>query len=196
MNPSVANVLSVYRSADADTIREGLSWYLDAHNFARTVGGGRANHVARNAGIIAALSPMNEWENNKRKAAQLISLRGRVTISEDGSNGIGLSANVAKAIAIYRGADPLDILGGDKVRAFFATILDPRGDIVPVIDRHAFDIAVGMRTNNKSRSALSNKGVYAEFASVYREAAILSGIGAPQMQAVTWVQWRKMHGTA
>ncbi len=196
MTPSASNVLSVYRLATAANIRDGLTWYLRAHDFAREVGGGRTRHVARNAGIIAALSPMNEWENNKRKAAQLISQRGRVVIGEDGSNGIGLSANVVKAVRIYRGEDPMDVLKGDKVTAFYRTILDPTGDIDPVVDRHAFDIAVGQRTDDKTRGALQRKGVYEEFANVYRQAAKVAGIGSAQMQAITWVAWKDIHGIA
>lgn len=196
MTPSYANVLAVYTYASAENIRQGLTWYLRAHDFAREVGGARPHHVARNAGIIAALSPMNEWENNKRKAAQLISQRGRVTIGEDGSNGIGLSANVVKAVRIYRGEDPMDVLKGDKVTAFYRTILDPTGDIDPVIDRHAFDIAVGMRTDDKTRGMLQRKGVYEEFANVYRQAAKVAGIGSAQMQAITWVAWKDIHGIA
>lgn len=192
--PNVANILAVYNGASADTVRAGLSWYLDAHNFARTVGGGRAHHVARNAGIIAALSPLNGWENNKRKAAQVIAMRGRITVVKGQPNGIGLGNNVAKAIAIYRGADPENVLSGDKVTAFFRTILDPTGDIDPVIDRHAFDIAVGERTNEIRRGILSRKGVYADFANSYREAAKVAGIGSAQMQAITWVAWRELHG--
>lgn len=192
--PNVSNILSVYNGASSDTMRAGLSWYLDAHNFARTVGGGRAHHVARNAGIIAALSPLNGWENNKRKAAQVIAMRGRIAVAKGQPNGIGIGNNVAKAVAIYNGGDPLDILSGDKVRAFFRTILNPTGDIDPVIDRHAFDIAVGERTDDKRRGILSRKGVYHEFANAYRDAAKIAGIGSAQMQAITWVAWREKHG--
>jgi hypothetical protein len=182
--PTVANVLSVYNGASAHAMREGISWYSDAHNFARILDGDRFH---RAAGIIAALSPMNGWENNKRKAAQLYAQNG------DGT-GCGLTKNVAKAVRIYNGEDALDVLGGDKVRAFYLTILDPHGDVTPVIDRHAFDIAVGERTDEKRRGILSRKGVYSEFADVYREAARIAGIGAPQMQAVTWVAWREALG--
>jgi hypothetical protein len=185
--PSVSNVLAVYRLASADDLRGGLSWYLDAHNVARALSDFPGGNVAAAAGIIAALSPMNGWENNKRKAAQLIAQNG------DGT-GCGLTRNVAKAVAIFKGADPLDILNGDKVTAFYRTILNPTGDIDPVIDRHAFDIAVGERTDEKRRGALGRKGVYAEFAAVYREAAVIAGIGSAQMQAVTWVAWRNIHG--
>lgn len=193
-SPSVANVLAVYNGASADNIRFGLQWYFVAHHFCRIAGGGRARHLSRNAGIVAALSPMNHWENNKRKAAELISRRGVIEFGPNGSNGIGLSKNVAKAIAIYNGTDPLDVLGGLKVRAFYQTILDPTADIDPVIDRHAFDIAVGERTSDKRRGILSRKGVYHEFAIAYREAAKVAGIGSAQMQAITWVAWREALG--
>jgi len=193
-SPSVANVLAVYNGATADNVRWGLMWYPAAHSAALRMGGGRAHHLIRNAGIIAALSPMNGWNNNLRKAAQVVSLRGRITVEKGKPNGIGLGNNVAKAIAIYNGADPLDVLNGDKVRAFYRTIVDPTGDIDPVIDRHAFDIAVGEKTDDKRRGILSHKGVYHEFAAVYREAARIAGIGSAQMQAITWVQWRESLG--
>lgn len=183
-SPSVANVLAVYNGASNDAFLSGLSWYDDAHNFAREIGGSKFH---RAAGVIAALSPMNGWENNKRKAAQLYSQNGIGT-------GCGLTSNVRKAEAIFAGNDALDVLRGDKVRAFYLTIVEPYGDIDPVIDRHAFDIAVGERTDDKRRGILSRKGVYAEFAAVYREAALIAGIGAAQMQAVTWVAWREALG--
>ena len=193
--PSVANILAVYNLATADDLREGLAWYQTAHQWCRVQAGSNRPHlIARNAGIVAALSPLNGWGNNKRKAAEVISKRGRITVVKGQPNGIGLGANVAKAIAIYKGADPLDILSGDKVRAFYRTILDPMGDIDPVIDRHAFDIAVGERTDEKRRGILSRKGVYSEFAAAYREAAKIAGIGSAQMQAVTWIAWRNIHG--
>lgn len=187
--PHVSNVLAVYNGASADALRDGLAWYLDAHNYASLLSLNYEVSVPQAAGIIAALSPMNGWENNKRKAAQLI--------AQGHGEGCGLYRNVAKAMEILLAGwdvDPLDILGGDKVRAFYQTILDPTGDTTPVIDRHAFDIAVGERTDEKRRGILGRKGVYQSFADVYREAAIIAGIGAPQMQAVTWVAWREALG--
>jgi hypothetical protein len=192
--PSVDNILAVYNGASAENLRWGMAWYPAAHREALSMGGGRAWHLNRNAGIIAALSPMNGWTNNVRKAREVVSRRGNIAVAKGMPNGIGLGANVAKAIAIYKGADPLDILSGDKVTAFYRTIVDPTGDIDPVIDRHAFDIAVGEKTNDKRRSVLSRKGVYHVFAQAYRDAAKEAGIGSAQMQAITWVAWREAHG--
>jgi hypothetical protein len=192
--PSVENILAVYRGARADHIRFGLSWYAFTNREAMRMGGGRAQHLNRNAGIIAALSPLNKWDNNIRKAREVVSKRGRIAVVKGQPNGIGLGNNVSKAIAIYKGADPADVLNGDKVNAFYRSIVNPSGDIRPTIDRHAFDIAVGERTNEKRRGALSRKGVYEDFADAYREAAKFAGIGAPQMQAITWVTWREAIG--
>lgn len=185
--PKVSNVLAVYNGASSDAIREGLVWYMDAHNVARSLASEYNLPVHATAGILAALSPLNGWENNKRKAIQFLAQNG------DGT-GIGLSRNVEKCIRIYNGEHPDDVLSGDKVTAFYRTILDPHGDIDPVIDRHAFDIAVGERTDEKRRGALGRKGVYAAFADVYREAAKIAGIGSAQMQAITWVEWRNRLG--
>lgn len=184
MIPTAENILSVYRSASNSAFLEGLSWYDGANSFARSLDG---NRFMRAAGVIAALSPMNRWENNKLKAAQLYAQNG------DGT-GCGLFGNVAKAIAIYNGDDALDVLGGNKVRAFFLTIADPSGIHDPVIDRHAFDIAIGQRTNDKARSRLERKGEYERFSAAYCDAARIAGIGAAQVQAITWVAWKEQHG--
>lgn len=181
--PAVENVLAVYNAATADQIREGLSWYFDAHNFALILD---PENPHRAAGVIAAMSPMMNWETNKQAAARAYFYKS--------ADGLGLSRNCAKANLILGGADPLDILGGKKVRAFYQTILNPAGDIDPVIDRHAYDIAVGMVTDEKARSTLSRKGRYEEFAAIYREAARIAGIGSSQMQAITWVTWREAKG--
>jgi len=186
MEPSIENVMLAYLSASESHVTEGMSWYDEANAFARSLDPVRWH---RSAGVIAALSPMNGWTNNKRKAAQLYSQNG------DGT-GCGLFKNVSKAVAIYNGEDAYDILGGDKVRAFYSTILDPRGDCIPVIDRHAFDIAIGRVTDDSAKAILSRKGVYSSFANVYREAGDRIGISAAQVQAITWVYWREKKGVA
>lgn len=189
MTPTVENVLSVFDAASDEALTEGMTWYPRAREAAHAMD----SRFHRSAGVIAALSPMNEWKNNKNQAEKVYALEGNITINPDGSNGIGLSRNVVKALRIYRGEDAMDVLGGKKVRSFYLTILDSSFHI-PVIDRHAFDIAVGMVTNDKARSILSRKSVYEAFANVYREAAIVAGIEPAQLQAVTWVAWKERKG--
>jgi hypothetical protein len=183
MTPTTDNVLTVYRNASFYAFSTGLEWYPTAQDIAKSIDPIRWH---RAAGVIAALSPMNGWTNNVRKAIQLY--------SQGNGEGCGLYRNVDKAMRIYNGEDALDVLGGDKVRAFYLSIVEPTGDVTPVIDRHAFDIAVGMRTNDAARGILGRKGMYDAFADVYREAADIAGIGSAQMQAVTWTAWRETLG--
>lgn len=183
-----SNVLAFYSTADADSVERGMTWYDEAHQFARVLGG---SEFHRAAGVIAALSPLSPWANNKNKAQKLYDNNGIVVFGPDNSNGYGLSRNVRKAVRIFHGEDALDVLTANKTRSFFLTIADPTGDHSPVIDRHAFDIAIGMRTDDDARKALTWKGEYARFASAYRQAARDAGIAPAQLQAITWVQWRK-----
>lgn len=182
------NVVTLYREASPDSISEGMSWYNEAHEFARSLDG---NRFHRAAGIIAALSPLSAWANNKRKAAQFYDQNG-VVVWRGTSNGIGLSRNVRKAERIWSGEDALDVLTADKTRNFFLAIIEPDSpNLIPVIDRHAFDIANGFVSSDAERGTLGRKAVYAKYAEAYREASGITGIPVQHLQAVTWVEWRK-----
>jgi hypothetical protein len=173
-----ANVLDVFHSCSFDSYARGMTWYDEAHEFAQTLG-----NVHRSAGVIAALSPMNGWPNNKNKAAQLY--------AQGHGAGCGLYRNVDKAMRIYNGEDALDVLGGRKVRSFYLSIVDPSSELAePVIDRHAFDVAVGRRTSNAERAVLGKKGEYDRFAEAYIYAAGRVGLTPKQLQAITWVEWK------
>lgn len=185
LTPLASNVLDVFSTADPETMVEGLEWYNDAHAFANYL---CPYKPSKAAGVIAALSPMMGWESNKKQALRAF-LNGT-------AEGLGLTRNCVKAERILYGADPLTVLSGNKVRAFYSTILDPNGFDIPVIDRHAFDIAVGRVTDDVTRSLLSKRGVYDAFGMAYVEAAKRAGVSASQMQAVTWVAWRKTKASA
>jgi len=180
LTPTVSNVLDCFATADPESMVEGLTWYDDAHAFARYLS---PHKISKGAGVIAALSPMMGWDSNKKQAERAF----RNLTAE----GLGLTRNCVKAERILYGADPLDVLSGNKVRAFYSTIVDPTGFDIPVIDRHAFDIAVGRVTDDVSRSILSRRGVYDAFGEVYVKAAKCAGVSSSQMQAVTWIVWRK-----
>lgn len=188
--PNAARILDVYRQATLQELQDGLSWYADAHAIAVALDPARP-HAA--AGVIAALSPMMPWDRNIMVAARAYS---------DGYASGGLYRNCAKADAIMAGADPLEVLGGDKVCNFYKAIANPHDGSAVVIDRHAFDIAVGRITNDKSRTALTRKGVYESFARAYGRAARAltdetgMDISPSAVQAVTWTVWRRLKGLA
>lgn len=186
--PNAARILDVYRQATLQELQDGLDWYRDAHAIAVALDPERP-HAA--AGVLAALSPMQSWGRNVNLAARAYA---------DGRASGGLFRNCAKADQIMAGAEPLDVLGGDKVCNFYKAIANPADGSAVVIDRHAFDIAVGRITNDKSRAALSRKGVYDAFARAYvRAAKTISAetgldMSPSALQAVTWCTWRRLKG--
>lgn len=173
-----SNILATYAQSSELDREQGALWYPLAHLFAETVGIGS---VKRGAGIIAALSPQTSWAENKRLALSACS--GKIT----GHTGI----NCRKALACRQGYDPLEILGGRKVRAFYALILEPGNAFDVVIDRHAFDCALGYATNNLTRKVLERVGGYDYVADAYRKAAAELGILPSVLQATVWLTWRR-----
>lgn len=179
--PVVENILAVFAQATVAELDEGLSWYDDAHSLAKRLDPANPSQAA---GVLAALSPMMPWGRNVQLA---------VRAYEDGEATGALKGSLAKANRILAGESADVVLGGDKVRSFWKVIADPT-DTGVVIDRHAFDIAVGCVTNNASRGALTRKGVYARFCAAYNEAAETLGYSPSQVQAVTWTVWRRLKG--
>lgn len=181
--PTAENIVAMWREATIGEMVEGMAWYRDAHSIAKALS---PADIRKGAGVLAALSPMTPWGRNIMLAARAF---------EDGEASGTLGTSVRSANKILAGTDPLDVLGGDKVRAFFACIADPASNEV-CIDRHAFDVAVGQETNNETRAALKRKGVYAEFVQAYRDAVEMIDfpISPAQLQAVTWLTWRRMKG--
>jgi hypothetical protein len=181
MRPTMPNIIKIYNAATEDHIREGLSWYRDAHALASELD---PSDPDRAAGVIAALSPRESWTRNVYLATLLYERNGDL---QDGT----LTSNLDKARRIFNGEAPLDVLGGDKVRAFYTLISDPDNADAVCVDRHAFDVAVGRKTDDKTRQALGRKGAYDRFARAYRRAAEVLGVTPAQVQAVTWVAWRQ-----
>lgn len=179
--PKVQNIVDLYMSATPEDIAEGTLWYADAYTLAITLD--PANPAAA-AGVIAAMSPITPWGRNKDLAERAY---------RDGAASGTLSRNCDKANEIMAGADPLDVLKGEKVVNFYLSIIGDQNAVC--IDRHAYDIAVGTVTNDVSRDkALRRKGEYDKIAALYREAAERIGILPSELQAITWTIWRRLKG--
>lgn len=177
------NIRRVHVMATASERVHGKAWYNDANREAWSLAQRYGVSVETSAAIIAVLSPQVSWTRNVAMARELFATGGTS----------GLGANVAKAQALLAGANPDDVVSGPKVSCFYANILDPSGHEITV-DRHAFDIAQGRRTDAATRGQLSLKGHYARYCQAYQLVADEIGIGACQLQAITWVAWRRMHG--
>lgn len=167
------SILSVYRRASADDIREGMSWYRDTNLIAREAG-----NVETGAGIIAALSPRLPWSRNVMLARQAF-----VAPLEGGA----LRRSIAAANAILSGTHPLDVLGGLKTRSFFDNILMPLSSEAVTVDTHAIKIA------GLDRDSVTPR-MYREIADAYRSAAYSVNLRPLEIQAITWTTWRRERG--
>lgn len=186
MSLHTRNITKVFRTATPAEIETGTGWYSDAYDVALAMAKAYDSNLSTAAGIIAALSPLNSWGNNVNLAHRLMASGGL-------TRGY-LSNGLNKANAILAGASPMDVLKGDKVRNFYLSIISQGREGV-CIDRHAYCIAMGKRTDVPS---LSTKR-YEAVADKYRRAArILSkeygeDFTPAQVQSVTWTLWRRRY---
>lgn len=172
------NILAVYERANDEQIEIGLNWYRDARALASQYWRGNVY----GAGIIAALSPMLSWDRNAILAS---------TAMKTGIAGGCLGSSCAKANRILMGEHPDTVLGGDKVRSFWHNIAYIDSDMV-TIDRHAYDVAMGVRHKENNRPGLKGKR-YQTFVQAYRDAAADVELQAYELQAITWEVWRSQY---
>jgi hypothetical protein len=188
------NIVAVFFQANEAERCEGLGWYDRAQQVARRIAETNDEICFRAvAGVIAALSPNNRWERNVTDAEALI----KVFTHGGDCDALKVSTfgkNKAKAIAILKGADPLDVLGGNKVRAFYQCIL---GYDAVCVDGHAYSIWLGQRIPTSKTPSISDK-LYVKIAEDYRLAtSLINTITGDsylpyQIQAITWVAWRNL----
>ena len=187
MTATVDNILSTFDRATAAEIDAGKSWYLAANALAWEIDPMRPYN---GAGVIAALSPRLRWDKNEAYARLAYSLKG-YAITEVANYIPTLNNSRIKALRMVNGEHVSDVLGkGLKTNAFWDNILNPYTSEAVTVDKHAFDIANGVRTGY---STVITDKAYREIASLYREAAHIVGIAPLHMQAICWVQWRNSH---
>ena len=189
------SILAVFFNAtDLETIN-GADWYPTANNAALIMAERYSVSLEIAAGVIAALSPNNRWERNLTDADSMIRAYSIGGHNAADSIKVGTyNANKIKALAILSGDDCLQVLGGLKVRAFYDCIIG--GDSV-CVDGHAYAIWQGHYIPTTKTPKITPK-VYDSIAADYRQAARVINLilnadySAAQIQAITWIVWRRM----
>ena len=205
---SFHNILDCFERASSETVVDGAVWYPTANGQAEGVGK-RLDHygqavleskhekIVMGAGIISALSPQTNWEQNKKMAYYFAETLDKPNWCTD--------INYQKALAIV--ASPTapfglqtvileehiaKILHGKKTTAFFRNIVNPFGqNNLPTIDRHAISIYLGRRCTYtelvRGLGGTANKTI----SNAYIKASKILECTPQVVQAITWVQWRK-----
>lgn len=191
-----SGIVSTYLAATPEDIDAGLHWYQLAHNEAELLSIRYGVTIEAAAGVIAAISPGSAWGRNVIDAGRFIA--AFVTQSELPNVGVYGSDGRKKAERILAGESPLDVLGGPKVRAFYADILNPLDTEAVTVDRHAKGLAYGYASKRKgfaSDDKLSSvKSWENEYlAWHYRVIARRYDLIPSQLQAITWVAWKRIN---
>lgn len=193
MTQYVRNILKVYRQATVDEITHGMQWYALAKEDAQAIADHCEIPLRIATGVIAALSPTNDWNQNVKDADLFCKTFVSGGYFEDvkASTYKPMWEKAWKILSSVPHSDDAvaTILNGPKITDFFLCIL---GYDVCVIDGHAWCIA------NNDRRALQEvphigKKLRKELQDAYAKAAKKAGIKPYQMQAITWVTWKRIH---
>lgn len=159
----------------ADAVREaGRNWYPSAEGAIATLANAYGVGRPTAAGVVAALSPQTRWRKNLEGA--------EAVLNGEPWRATGYGSNVAKAERIAAGSSPLLVLGGDKVRSFWANLVGSRATLT--IDVWAQRAATG-------RDLAPPKGNrYRRIARAYEAAAAAVGEHPRDLQAICWLAIR------
>lgn len=190
---AVQRLLHYYSLATAEEINKGLNWYNEANQYAKQMAEENNLPLFVVCGIISALSPQKNWQENKKLAWEFI---------YKGKRGGHTSAQIDKAEACLLADNANDIFNlltkeGKKTSWFFYNILHPTIETGTTIDRHAIGTCV--YNHNKIKTipdawATMTIHQYNFFQEVYASAAQHRGILPHQMQAIVWTVFRRCKG--
>lgn len=190
---AINSIIRFFNLATVSEVKEGLNWYSEANSYCRELSSRFNIPLQVIAGIIAAYSPQTGWQENKRYALSFL-LNPKIrhkTLSQDiKARKIALlqcENEIYSALSVNDAAF--------KTKAFFLNILNP--DIVTsvTIDRHAIAVCLQRPDNTFALSddyGKLTKKQYQFFEQAYAEAAMQLDILPQQLQAITWVVYRRL----
>jgi hypothetical protein len=195
------SILATYFQSNAYDRQVGLQWYNNAFQVCYTLGEKYGVHSDIVAGVIAALSPNNKWESNIIDAETML----RAWAAEIDYSQVKVSTysnNKDKAATILdcqlNRDQIVKVLRGNKTIAFFLCIASDGDSDTPCIDGHAYNIWNGTVSNLKEVPSMTDK-TFGKIQDAYRDAAkIITSVtgsyhSAAQVQAITWVAYRRIH---
>lgn len=168
-------------------VQEGARWYQQASAECRALALELRVPYSTVVGAVAALSPQVRWERNILAARQVLT-GAPVSVA-------AYRANIAKALRIASGEGAAGVLGGAKVRAFYALLLTGGRTLDVCVDSIAILVALGVRpgpevANDAAAAYFDRPRVLAAIRAAYRRVAKRRGLRPHQVQAITWLAWR------
>lgn len=189
------NIIAIYKLANPSEIKHGLTWYVNATKDCKEIAIKYDLPIHIVIGVVSALSPNNKWERNIVNADDLC----KAFIDGQDMDSIKVSTYhkmKQKAWSILEQMPSYDetitILNGKKIVSFFRNISGDETDIT--IDGHARNIYYNDRQGLTTPNTNIRKLEYLDIQKAYLRASKKLGIKAYELQAITWVVWRRIHG--
>lgn len=189
------HILAIYKLANPSEIQHGLTWYVNALTDCRNIANDLELPIHIVVGVVSALSPNNKWERNIVNAKDLCT----AFINGQDMDSIKVSTyhkmkqkawSILERMPSYE--ETIEILNGKKIVSFFRNISGDETDIT--IDGHARNIYYNDRQGLTTPNTNIKKSEYKDIQKAYVRASRKVGIKAYELQAITWVTWRRIHG--
>jgi len=209
MEIAVRNIIACRRRAKPQDVAAGIAWYAEAYEECRQIADEYNLPVYVVVGVVAALSPNNRWSTNVTNARDLVDafVNGRDMDSVSVCTYGAMKRKAWEILDLFTHPDyerryetyaMKEHLNGRKIVCFYENIM---GEDTCTIDGHARNIAYNERVNLTDNKTNIGVKEYANLQEAYRQAAKRCTVNgrrfkAYELQAVTWVTWRKQHGIA
>ena len=189
------NIIAIYKLANPSEIKHGLTWYVNANTDCMKIANTLELPLHIVIGVVSALSPNNKWERNIINAQDLCTafMNGQDMDSIKVSTYHKMKQKAWHILETMPSYDEtITILNGKKIVSFFRNISGDETDIT--IDGHARNIYYNDRQGLTTPNTNIKKNEYLDIQKAYLRASKKLGVKAYELQAITWVAWRRIHG--
>jgi len=194
----IDNIIKIYKLATPEEKRDGIVWYANAYSDCNRIAIDLSVPVHIVTGVVAALSPNNKWDRNVVNARELI----QVFVNGDDIDSVKVSTyhtmkrkawSILEEMPDHEGV--ISLLNGQKIVSFYRNIM---GDDTCTVDGHAKNIYYGERHGLTDDRTNVGKKEYKTISDAYVKAGKRVRVNgrslkAFEIQAITWVVWRRIH---
>ena len=194
----IDNIIKIYKLATPEEKRDGIVWYANAYSDCNRIALDLSVPVHIVTGVVAALSPNNKWDRNVTNARELI----QAFVNGDDMDSVKVSTyhtmkkkawSILEDMPDHEGV--VVLLNGQKIVSFYRNIM---GDDTCTVDGHAKNIYYGERHGLTDDRTNVGKKEYKTISDAYVKAGKRVRVNgrslkAFEIQAITWVVWRRIH---
>lgn len=184
------NIIGVLEQATEQEIEDGRDWYHQALSFSCEQAKSFKIPVKTVTAVISAISPESKWALNMERTIEILDKQEQAIVTT-------YDQNKSKALKFLYGSLVPDISYGldywPKTGAFYQNIQYPKQANRVTLDRHSLRIAHGYYLTAQESIYYGNtRAKYTKTEQVYKSLASRLGYLPNQLQAITWLTYRRI----